>query len=163
MCEGLYITAHDLREIQLHLTLVVFHSSIVLLHSSFFLPLSVPGRVAALTHVFFSVSGARILCLLLSLPQCSPRCPPHHQLQYSARTGEMLSIIHEVKERLAATDITHQGKEEAWKEITDAVNAISIVPRTPNEVRRKYDDTRTQFKAKYAKYVRHMGGTGKSR
>lgn len=66
MCEGLYITAHDLREIQLHLTLVVFHSSIVLLHSSFFLPLSVPGRVAALTHVFFSVSGARILCLLLS-------------------------------------------------------------------------------------------------
>ena len=97
--------------------------------------------------------------------------PPAKVRRPNFTCGEVLCIIHEVKKRLPIisgkldfkSGITHQRKDEAWQEITDAVNIIFSVPRTMHEVRLKYKDMRTQCKSKYAKHVRHMGGTGKSR
>ena len=82
----------------------------------------------------------------------------------------MLCIIDEVKKRLAiitgkldySAGITHDKKERAWQEIATAVNVVSRVPRSAAEVRQKFKDMRAQSKAKYAKHVRHMEGTGKS-
>ena len=113
------------------------------------------------------------LCLRLppSLLFKMSSSPPAKVRRPNFTRGEVLCIIHEVKKRLPIisgkldfkSGITHQRKDEAWQEITDAVNIISSVPRTMHEVRLKYKDMRTQCKSKYAKHVRHMGGTGKSR
>ena len=58
--------------------------------------------------------------------------------------------------------ITNERKDRAWDQIASAVNVISHVPRTRSEVRLKFKDMRAQCKAKIAKNVRHMEGTGKS-
>ena len=73
----------------------------------------------------------------------------------------MPCIIHEVKQRRAvilgkldySAGITNEKKDRAWGEIASALNVISHVPRTRNEVRLKFKDMRGQCKAKIAKNV----------
>ena len=96
--------------------------------------------------------------------------PPAKVRRPNFTRGEMLCIIHDVKQRRAvilgkldySAGITNEKKDRAWDEIVSALNVISHVPRTRNEVRLKFKDMRAQCKAKIAKNVQHMEGTGKS-
>lgn len=55
-----------------------------------------------------------------------------------------------------------ERKGRTWQNITDAVNPIASIARTSTEIKLKYKDMRVQCKAKYAKYLPHLKGTGKS-
>lgn len=82
----------------------------------------------------------------------------------------MLAVVEEVKKRKAVilgkleykAGVTSERKTQAWDEVAAVVNVVARVPRTPEELRRKFKDMRTQVKSKSAALVRHMEGTGKS-
>lgn len=56
--------------------------------------------------------------------------------------------------------ITNAMKSKAWREITDAVNAVGGKDRTIQEVKRKHKNYKSKTRAINAENMREMKGTG---
>ena len=81
---------------------------------------------------------------------------------------EVLALVEEVRKRRGVvlgrhdykTGVTAQKKQQAWQQICFAVNAVSRVLRSVEEVRRKFVDMKTHVKSKASAEVQHFEGTG---
>ncbi|XP_050703180.1 uncharacterized protein LOC126988793 isoform X2 [Eriocheir sinensis] len=49
-------------------------------------------------------------------------------------------------------------KAQAWQQVCDAVNCVSRLPRTVDEIRRKFIDLKNRVKSKACEEIRHTGG-----
>lgn len=80
---------------------------------------------------------------------------------------EALTLVEEVERRCPVimgrldNTVTADKKNRAWEEVTAAVNEVSRVGRTLEELRRKFKDLRSHVKIKSAAELRHIAGTGK--
>lgn len=82
--------------------------------------------------------------------------------------AEVLALLEEVEKRrgiiLGRLDdkagITSQRKQLAWQQVCDAVNRVSHVPRTADEIRRKFADLKSRVKCKAGEEIQHLEGTG---
>ena len=79
--------------------------------------------------------------------------------------AELIALVEEVERRAEVITgkldpgLTCDQKNKAWGEVADAVNAISNVPRSQQEVRRRYRDLRSHVKCKAAAEQRHIAGS----
>ena len=81
--------------------------------------------------------------------------------------AELGTLVKEVERRAEVITgkldpgLTCDQKNQAWGQVDDAVNAISHVPRSQQEVRRKYRYLRSRVKCKAAAEQHHTAaGTG---
>ena len=58
--------------------------------------------------------------------------------------------------------MTGTGKAKAWKEVTDAVNAVSVVQRTMSEVKRKWFDMKLEAKKRISTQIQKGKSTYKT-
>lgn len=56
--------------------------------------------------------------------------------------------------------ITSQEKNKVWNDIAEAVNAVSTVQRTTDELKKKWEDLKTRTKKKASETKKEMGKTG---
>lgn len=59
-----------------------------------------------------------------------------------------------------SSGVTGTGKSKAWKEVTDAVNVVSAVPRTMPEVKRKWFDIKMEAKKRICAHRKNISATG---
>lgn len=80
--------------------------------------------------------------------------------------GEIEVILAEVQLRKSilfssvSTGVTGTGKSKAWTEVTDAVNSVSSVIRTVQEVKRKWFDIKLDAKKRITTHKLHTTATG---
>lgn len=83
--------------------------------------------------------------------------------------SELLTMVEEAIKRAEVITgkldnrITARVKALAWEEVTQGVNTVAKVRRTPDEVRLKFKDFKSAVKKKAAQDTNHMEGTGKKR
>ncbi|XP_059204107.1 uncharacterized protein LOC131983404 [Centropristis striata] len=62
-----------------------------------------------------------------------------------------------------SSGVTGTGKAKAWREVTDAVNVVSVVQRTTAEVKRKWFDIKLDAKKRISAHKKSASATGGGR
>ncbi|MDG2555480.1 SANT/Myb-like DNA-binding domain-containing protein [Vibrio parahaemolyticus] len=57
-----------------------------------------------------------------------------------------------------SSGVTGTGKAKAWREVTDAVNVVSVVQRTMSEVKRKWFDMKLEAKKRISTHKKNYSG-----
>ena len=92
---------------------------------------------------------------------------PKRARKINFKEDELILMIREVTKRKEviigplSTVVTKQAKNAAWEAVADAVNSIAPTHRQPAEIRKKFQDFRSQVKKKLAAIRREMNQTGK--
>ena len=80
--------------------------------------------------------------------------------------SEIAVLTEKVEENLSilqsklTNSVTNQKKNETWKKIADAVNAVGVTMRTTGEVREKWKSLHTQAKKEFTQLSKEQKQTG---
>ena len=124
-----------------------------------------PESSCPLVH-YFSQQHTHKRCFTLT-PHIMAGPPPSKTRRPNFSQLELTTLMDEVRKRESIilvkhdSKVTQEKKTVAWNQITDAVNSVGRVPRTAEELRKKFKDLRAQTKSKAARHAQHMEGTGK--
>ena len=81
-------------------------------------------------------------------------------------TSEIAVLTEKVEENLSliqskfTNSVTNQKKNEMWKKIAEAVNAVGVAMRTTAEVREKWRNLHSQAKKEFSELAKEQKKTG---